>query len=456
MNPQTILLVDDDGLFRETAAELLAEDGLQVRTAADLASARTQLDQAVALLVVDQRLPDGHGLSLVQDLREQGHRARVLIVTAHPEVGDAVEALRLRIDDYLTKPIDLETLRLSVLRSLETVRLEQTQRLMRREQDLERTETLVGDGLAEVRRLVATAAATTGPVLITGETGTGKSLAAKAIHYQGSGDRPFVKTNCAAIPDTLVEAELFGVEKGAFTGAGSSREGLFELASDGTLFLDEIGELSPTVQAKLLGVLEDGRARRVGGGDDRDFSVRVLAATNVDVAAAIERGEFRRDLFYRLNVLRIDLPPLRSRLGDLPDLVPALLRQLSGARDLHLAAGEMSRLQGYSWPGNVRELRNVLERSLLLAGTDKLAPSSFLPANRPSKGLRDVQDSGSLDGAKPDAKAPTAPEDLPTLEEMEMAHIHRMLQACGGNRTHAARHLGIGLATLRRKINRSK
>ncbi len=439
MSGETILIVDDDVFFCELAGDRLRADGLEVRVAQDLASAERQLDERVALLVVDQRLPDGQGLSLVKTLRDRGHHARALVVTGYPQVGDAVEALRLGIDDYLTKPIDLETLRLSVLRSLETVRLEHVDRLVRRERAVERQARIAGDGLEEVRRLVGIAAQEAMPVLITGATGTGKSLAAMAIHHQGRHERPFVKVNCAAIPETLVEAELFGVEKGAFTGAGASREGLFELANGGTLFLDEIGELEPGVQAKLLGVLEDGAVRRVGGSRDRRFSVRVIAATNVDVVTAMEKGRFRQDLYFRLN-FQIEIPPLRSRLGDLPELIAVLLAALPTGRGGKLATGEEDRLRAYPWPGNVRELRNVLERSLLIHPVDALAPSQLLPTGPEwTKPGADLVESGPLE----------------TLEAVEMAHIRRMVDACGGNRTRAAEVLGIGLATLRRRLNRS-
>jgi DNA-binding NtrC family response regulator len=437
---ERVLLVDDDSLFRDAAADWLERDGLVVYTAGDLATAQQLLAEGISLVVVDQRLPDGNGLSLVQRLRDQGHRARVLVVTGHPEVGDAVEALRLRIDDYLTKPLKLEVLRLSVLRSLETLRLERTDRLAQREHDHERGQRLIGNGLAAARQLIAVAAASTSPVLITGETGTGKSLAATAIHYRGDAQRPFVKVNCAAIPETLVEAELFGVEKGAFTGATASREGLFELADGGTLLLDEIGELDLGVQAKLLGVLEDGAARRVGGTRPRRFRVRIIAATNVDVGQAVESGRFRRDLFYRLNVVRIDLPPLRDRLDDLPELIPALLAKLPNGRGAVLAAGDEALLRRYRWPGNVRELCNLLERALLIDPPQSLAPSRLLP--------------DAMHG-EPSSATPVRHQPLASLQQVEEEHIQRVVASCGGNRTQAARVLGIGLATLRRRLNRS-
>lgn len=435
-----VLLVDDDDLYREVLGERLRADGLAILEAPDLASARAQIDRRLSVVVLDQQLPDGHGLTLAQALRDRGSRARIIIVTGHPEVDDAVTALRLRIDDYLAKPIDLETVRLAVLRSLETLRLEDVDRLVRREKAQAGGSTLIGGSLDEARRLVTIAAETQSPVLITGETGTGKSLAARAIHEQSAASRPLVKVNCAAIPETLVEAELFGVERGAFTGAGASREGLFELADGGSLFLDEIGELDIGIQAKLLGVLDDGCVRRVGGSRDRRFEVRIIAATNVDVADAVADGRFRRDLFYRLNVIRIDLPPLRERIADLGDLVEVLLGALPRGRGAALAPGEIDRLSRYRWPGNVRELRNLLERSLLIDPSSALLPSRLLPNA----------------GETPDRAAlpPASPESLETLETVQTVHIERVLQACDGNRTRAAKVLGIGLATLRRRLNR--
>jgi len=449
--PLDVLLVDDDDLFRDAASHLLRRNGLRVRSAPDLEGARRHLVAALPLLVVDERLPDGSGLSLVRELREAGHPARVLVVTGHPELPKAVEALRLRIDDYLTKPVEPEELRLSVLRSLETARLERVERLALRRDDAERQSArLVGASLDEVRRLVWLAASAESPVLITGETGTGKGLVAASIHFAGqpagalarpgepSRERPLVKVNCAAIPESLIEAELFGVAKGAYTGAGESREGLFELADRGTLFLDEVGELYPAVQAKLLAVLEDGAARRVGGSQPRSFSVRVLAATNVDPELAVAAGSFRQDLFYRLNVLRIHVPPLRRRLGDLPELVEALLANHPGGSQATLAEGELERLAEYRWPGNVRELGNVLERALLLDDPQNLRPSTLLPSG---------QDVGQMDAANTPGAKPLEP-----LAGVEKRHILDTLERCDGNRSRTAETLGIGVATLYRRL----
>ncbi|MCH9651202.1 MAG: sigma-54 dependent transcriptional regulator [Deltaproteobacteria bacterium] len=435
-----VLIVDDDSLFRDSLAAFLERDGMQVEKAADLASARRKVDGRIGVVILDQRLPDGDGLSLIQELRNAGLPARVLMVTAHPDLSNAVDGLRLRIDDYMSKPIEPEVIRHAVLRSFETLRLERLEQLTERNSEGKRQTThLIGPSLEEVRRLVSVAGTSPSPVMISGETGTGKGLVASAIHFASPGrSRPWVKINCAAIPPTLVEAELFGVEKGAFTGAGSARPGLFELADGGTLFLDEVGELDSTVQSKLLAVLEDGSARRVGGSRLRYFTVRVIAATNLNLATAVEAGRFRQDLLYRLDVLRIDIPPLRERLGDLPELVQALLLNLPGGRGAQLQEGELERLAHLSWPGNVRELRNLLERSLLLHPATSLRPSAL------------TNDSS----AKPLAKGTTPSPSTETLEEVERHHILSSLAANGGNKSLTARQLGIGIATLRRKLIR--
>ena len=438
-------MVDDDRLFLDAIVDFLEPDALEIRCCDRLETARRLVDDGYDVLVLDRHLPDGDSFEWIQELRAADNRARIVMVTAQQGVDSAVEALRLRIDDYFTKPVDPEGLRLAILRCLDTLRLERIEWLVDRQADNEASRTiskLRGEGLAAVRRDVEKAARARQPVLITGETGTGKSLVASALHHLGGSGRPFVKINCAAIPENLIESELFGVARGAFTGAEKDRPGLFEMADGGTLFLDEIGELSVAVQAKLLAVLEDRAARRVGDTQLRNFDVRVVAATNLAIDSALRDGKFREDLYYRLAVLRVEVPPLRQRLGDLADLCTSILSDLvpRSAGLPPLSADELSALAAYRWPGNVRELRNVLERCLLSTVEGELRPSQLLHA-------------GELDASRP-ATRPQVDPDTPVLPlaEVEELHIRAALHRFDGNRTHTAEALGIGLSTLRRKL----
>ncbi len=385
------------------------------------------------LVILDQRLPDGSGLSLVEnDPAEARAMRRVLVVTGHPRVDDAVAALRLGIDDYLTKPVALEVVRHAVLRSLEALELERVATLDRwRHRQSQRTSPLIGEGLEQLRQVLARIAPARAPVLLIGETGTGKSLAARTIHDLSGCRGPFVKVNCAAIPAGLIESELFGVERGAYTGATASRPGLFELADHGTLFLDEIGEVELAVQAKLLAVLEDGAARRVGGSRTIRFETRVVTATNRALAEAVDAGTFRADLYYRLDILRVEVPPLRTHPGDIAALCSLHLHRL-GVPDT-LAEGELARLERYAWPGNTRELFGILERAALLQ-TPPFEPSRF------------------LDLAGPTPTGAPAEGPLLPLAEVEKQHILRVLDACGGHRQRSADVLGIGVATLQRRL----
>jgi DNA-binding NtrC family response regulator len=445
MNPR-VLLVDDDALFARVVQQRLSRDNVDVVLAGDGASARRLATHGFPVALVDGRLPDERGLDLVEALGSQGHVDKFIIVTGYPEVGDAITALRRGIVDFLTKPADLEQIRLAVLSALHTAELERTRERVERTESAERrrvADTLpsLPDGL---RDRVVRAASSSATLLILGETGTGKTSLARAVHLLGRESRPFVATNCAAIPDELLESELFGSEKGGFTGA-KARPGLFELADGGTLFLDEIGELSPRGQAKVLSVVEDGLVRRVGGSSQRRVSVRLIAATNRPLQDQVRAGTFREDLYYRLSVLSFLLPPLRERPDELAALIRALLAELPGGSSRVLADGELVRLQAHDFPGNLRELRNVLERSLILAD-GPIQPSRFLVAS-PGTPATSARVGGS--------SAATADTSL-TLDEVSRRHIEATLAACLGNRTHAAARLGIGLATLRRHLARER
>jgi two-component system NtrC family response regulator len=442
VNARRILVVDDDQLLGIVIRDALVPTGLLVTAVHTAAAARACVAQTTFdVIILDQQLPDGEGAALCPELLGVNQQAKIIFVTAFPSYDHAVKALRAGAWDYLSKPFELDALTRSVERALGTARLERVERLDARQREPAVTESRMRDevGLAAVYRLVRAAAPTDAPVLITGETGTGKNRIAKAIHqtsHRHTG--PWVAINCAALPEQLIESELFGWERGAFTGAVGAREGLLELAAGGTLLLDEIGEMPTQLQSKLLSVLEDREFRRLGGRSARNTDVRIIATTNSDIDARVRTGRFRADLFYRLNVLRIELPPLRARLGDLSVICEDLLARLAqGTTPPPLGPLELARLATYPWPGNVRELRNVLERAIILHG-DVLLPSELLgPAGRAS----------SLP-----AEAPESDDAVLTLEQMERQWMTRALSRSQGNLSAAARALGVSLSTLKRRV----
>ncbi len=438
---RTLLVVDDDRLFGEALRADLASDELDVVLAASCAEVvRICHECPPDVVLLDQRLPDGAGASLCPTILAANERAKIVFATAHPSFENALEAVRAGAVDYVSKPCELEQVRMTVARCIRLLDLERAEIRESRRREVEARETkLVGEtgGLAEVARLVELAAASDVPVLLTGETGTGKSLVARAIHYRSArSGGEFVSLNCAAVPESLIEAELFGHEKGAFTGAATSREGLFELAERGTLFLDEIGDMPPALQGRLLTVLEDRLVRRVGGRVARRVDFRVMAATNVDVADAVSAHRLRQDLYYRLDVLRIEVPPLRQRRDDIPELARHFLASAPGSASLPpLAAGEIERLRAHDWPGNLRELRNVLERAALVRRSgEPLHPSAFLPAGRAP---RPVASGASVS----------------SLADVEARAIREAVAATDGNLTRAAGLLGVSVSTLRRKLS---
>jgi len=434
-----LLIIDDDRMFCRSIGDFLAADGVDVVAAHTVEEAQRLMPANFHVALVDNHLPDGRGLELLRSLPEEELPTRVIVVTANPSLENAVEALRLNIVDYLTKPIDVEAMRSSILRGLREAQALVPEALPVPPAPMLRAE---GPSLPldspwhEIVSVARRAASITQPVLILGETGTGKTRLAKWIHEASPrADRPFVALNCAALPETLVEAELFGVARGAYTGAHAARRGLLELADGGTLLLDEIGELSLAGQAKLLGVIEDQVFRRIGDEHERRVDVRLLAATHVDLDAAVVRKQFRADLLFRLNVFPIRTPSLRERKCDLPALVATCLGTIAPRRIHDLGSDELRRLQDYDWPGNLRELRNTIERSVILHTEGTLRPSSLL-GTRPSL-----------------PKGTEAIEHPPlTLREVERNHILRVLELSKGHRQDAAERLGISAATLRRKL----
>lgn len=434
-----LAIVDDDRMFTRLLASHLVPDGLAVEQFHTLREvyASENID-AFDLFIVDMNLPDGTGMDLLRNLGQRPRPPRTIVVTGAPSVASAVDALRLGIVDFFSKPVELEQIRLAVLRTVQSDRLER--QVASREQLRETSDVFLDSlgGAPEFRELIERAAYSDLPVFVTGETGTGKSMLARWLHDNGIRSAgPFVSTNCAALPAALVEAELFGVEKGAFTGAEQTRPGLFEHANHGTLFLDEIAEMPRELQSKLLHALDNQRIRRVGGAVERTVDVRVIAATNLDPADAVERGRLRQDLLFRLGVIPLHLLPLRERTAQLEALIERMLSSLDsrlGLRDL--ADGELTRLRAHTWPGNARELRNVLERALMMK-QGLLQPTRYMVQPRRREGERSPQ---------------THVANTQTLAEAERHHILRVLQAHDGNRARAARVLDVAESTLRRKL----
>ena len=436
-----ILLVEDDATIRASVAGFLRAKGLEVDTAATCAAAeecfRTRVPDAMLL---DQVLPDGSGIELLARLKAAAPAVPVIMLTGHGSIELAVRAIKEGADQFLTKPIDMPAVMVLIDRLVLNERQRRHQ-LASRSRHRDAIDPFLGRSrvmasLAEEARAIAAADAT---VLLHGETGTGKGVLAKWLHEQGSrADEAFVDLNCAGLSKDLLETELFGHEAGAFTGAMKPKPGLIEGAHRGSLFLDEIGDMDPVVQPKVLKVLDDRRFRRVGDVRDRHVDVRLIAATHRDLAAAVQEGTFRGDLFFRINTLTIVVPSLRERVEDIPLLADHLVERIArdmGRRRVHLTPEAVVTLQEYAWPGNVRELRNVLERAVLLTRDEQIGPGDLRFAFAKA----------------PEARASEAPV---TLREVERRHIEATLRAAGGNVEQTARTLGISKSSLYERLKR--
>jgi DNA-binding NtrC family response regulator len=440
---KTLLIIDDEKVFCSTVREYLESDRLEVLTAHTGADGLAICaNRKIDIVLLDQKLPDGEGHSLAPAILEKNEQSKIIFITAYPSFDNAVAAVRLGAHDYLSKPFDLEALKLTIDNALRTLDLERVEQIQNyaREKDRE-TSVIVGDSgaFAEVLALMDMASKMDGPVLITGETGTGKNLVAKAIHYKSPfAGSAFVSINCAALPESLIEAELFGYEKGAFTGAAGAKKGLFEMADGGTVFLDEIGDMPRHLQSKLLSVLEDKTLRRIGSTTVTPVNVRVIAATNAELESALGKT-FRKDLYYRLSVVRIHIPPLREHREDIPALCDFLLSKIARGRDVRLPESEVAKLKLYNWPGNVRELRNILERALFLQKDSVLEPSLLL--ERTGAAVR-----------CPPKPACIPVSGLKTLAQMERESARHAVMSFAGNMTQSARALGISVSTLKRKL----
>jgi DNA-binding NtrC family response regulator len=462
-NRTRVLVVEDDSTFREILSDHLTAKGFDTVIASSISEARA-LTQTIPpeIIILDQRLPDGDGVALAQELLSIGLPTRIILVTAHADLTRAIAATRAGVFDYLQKPIELEALDETILRAKKAAEFDRQWLKPSRRRTNSTPPVLVGSNPITIRlrnQLEAAGRACPAPVLVTGETGSGKNLAARLIHSHSPRARgPFVEVNCAAIPDSIFEAELFGNERGAFTGAVDSRPGLFETAHGGTLVLDEIGEIPLLVQSKLLRALEEGVVRRIGAVTERPTDVRVVATTNRCVEELVEKGEFRRDLYYRIAVFRIELPPLRERTTDISLLAWTLLSELEADSTLRPTTKEIECLCAHDWPGNIRELRNVLQRWLASRASGDMTPIEFflnpLASRRSTHDESNVQ-SGINSSCLRDATLAherSALIEFPTLAQVETRHISRAMQHVGNNQSRAADLLGISRSTLRRKI----
>jgi len=455
---EKIIVLEDDAILRNNLTQTLRRRRYDVAAVSTIAEAQEYLAaDNFDLIILDVRLPDGDGTDLLKALQQRPQRPLVVITTGFGSVESAVECMKNGAFDYLIKPFSTEQIEVVLRKAEEFTQLLKVNRFLSQETD-EAEQELLGNSPAmqELRQLIRKVARTQATVLIQGESGTGKELVARAIYRESPrAHGPFIKVNCAAIPENLIESEFFGHEKGAFTGAINKREGRFELAHGGTILLDEISEISPSVQAKLLRVLQEREFERVGGTRTIKVDVRVIATTNRNLEQSVERKEFRQDLFFRLNVVPIHLPPLRERRGDIVPLAEEFMRRFSRKHGVHIKGfsdAALAALQAHDWPGNVRELQNVVERAVILCGDDGLLEPGHLGLSTPVQ-LRSETRSANPSPAVPAPPGPAADGHFPTLAELERQHILAALQFCKGNRTHAARVLGISIRTLRNKLH---
>ena len=440
----SVLIIDDDRLLCQMAGDFLASETLKVVSAH---SGREGLELCARnhfdIVLLDQKLPDGEGYALCPQIIATSENAKIIFITAYPSFKNALMAIESGAFSYLTKPFDLKELKLAIDKCLRMNELEKAEESLQYQSSRESfAGALIGDGgsLASISGLIATAARSSSPVLITGETGSGKSLVARLIHRFSGLRGPFIAINCSALPENLIESELFGHEKGAFSGAQAMKKGLLEIAENGSVLLDEIGEMGFHLQAKLLGVLDEMQIRRIGGVVSHPVQVRILAATNAPLERKIKDREFREDLFYRLYVIRIHLPPLRERKEDIPRLVEAFLREMAPQRKLKLNDQDLERMGKYHWPGNVRELKNVIERAIIQTqdGSELQLPSLMPAAPGAGKSGGEFQESGG---------------EIMTLEEMQRRYAAWATKKMNNNLTRTAKALDISLNTLKKKLS---
>ena len=473
MSAPRILVLDDEADLRELLEITLLKMGLDVDSAATLRQARSLFDEHdYALVLTDMRLPDGLGLELLREIAASGKGTPVAVITAYGSAENAVVALKAGAFDYIAKPVALDALRVMVRSALKL-----SEGAVAPDGGAVDSR-MIGHSPAmqSLRAQIARLARSMAPISITGESGSGKELAAREIHAQSSrASKPFVAVNCGAIPETLMEAEFFGYRKGAFTGAAEERDGFFQAANGGTLMLDEVADLPLAMQVKLLRAIQERRVRKIGATSEEPVDVRIISATHQDLARCVETGKFRQDLFYRLNVIELALPPLRERLDDLALLASGILDRLAGPGQASLGPGVLEALKAYSFPGNVRELENVLERALAFANDGVIQVGDLsLKAARPVEGGRveTTTPAAAPEPAPPPMEVPPPPSpkpmtspvalgpaELPSnlpeyLEQVERDIIGRALQQTQFNRTQAASLLGISVRQLRYQMQK--
>jgi two-component system response regulator AtoC len=442
-----VLIVDDEKNMRWVLGQSLSGDGFEVAEAADGNEALAAVAaQEPDVMVLDHRMPDKDGMEVLRTLRSKGSTFPIIMLTAHGNVALAVEAMKAGANEYLTKPFDLEELKLAIDKALKYSGLAAEVERLRSELDKEYDiDGIVASdpGMLDVLSTIQKVAPTMATVMIYGESGTGKELVARAVHnLSDRADKPFISVSAGALPETLLESELFGYEKGAFTGAVTPKPGRFELANGGTMFLDEIGDISPVTQVKLLRVLQERKFERLGGTRTIEVDVRVVAATNQDLQQLIADGDFREDLFYRLNVVPVTIPTLRQRPGDIPLLVAHFLEKLN-AGSKRISPEAMEALARYSWPGNIRELENTIERIIILSHGDEIGVSDLPAEVRAGLNSRDRAASNF-----------TLPEDGIDLEEVELELVRQALDRSGANVPKAAKLLGLTAKTLEARMQR--
>ena len=453
--PQKILVIDDEKLIRWTLEQHLVKEGYEVATAESAEKGMALIaEDAPDLVLLDNRLPEMTGLEMLEKLNTQERGLMVIMITAYGMVETAVKAMKLGAYDYISKPFNLDEITYVIKKALEAGSL-RTQVKQLRQEVRGKVDTIIGesDDMVKVKNMIlkiARSDATT--VLIQGESGTGKELVAKAVHYSSArAEKPFMAINCAALPVTLLESELMGHEKGAFTDAKSTKKGLFELADNGTVFLDEIGDMDMGMQAKLLRLLEEKTFKRVGGVKDIKVDVRVISATNQELSKAMNEGRFRKDLYYRLQVVPINLPPLRDRSRDILLLARHFIDFFN--RECHKNVQKLSKeteqhLMGYSWPGNVRELKNVIERAMILEIENEILPEHL------SLDILEGEPAGVGSSAPVSLEGLVIPESGISIEDVEHALVRKALDMSNGNQTKAAQLLKMPRDAFRRRMKR--
>ena len=439
-----VLIIDDDDLFVSSLCDFLSHKGYGVRAVRTGKEGLKSLEECQpSIVLLDQRLPDMEGIEVCRTILENNPGIKVIFVTAYATVRCAVDAMQAGAFNYLSKPFELDELLILMDQAKKSVQMEGRIRIHDYENQQAREEKkLIGSSevMRWVRGQIKLAAATDSNVLITGDTGVGKNVVARAIHDLQGRRETFLQVNCAAIPENLMEAEYFGHEKGVFTGAETRREGIFELSNGGTLLLDEIAEVPSHLQSKLLTVLEDKCVRRVGGGRNIPVDVRIIATTNRDLERAIRDKSFRQDLYYRLAVFHLHIPPLREHPDDVPEIAAYFVTKFC-RRPVRIPEKHLERMMEYPWPGNIRELRNIIERASLLLRGDVMEPANLLFAGDPDAPLPSSRLRKGYDT-----------QGIVPLQELSRQQIIFALEACSGNKSLTARTLGISLSTLKRKL----